>query len=53
VRGAVATAEADHATTLLATETSAWEAAMTWNDPTLRIKDAKDQATLAEREAVD
>jgi hypothetical protein len=47
--GAIAAAEADRAMALLVAETSAREAAAAWDDATLRIKDAEDRATLAER----
>jgi hypothetical protein len=52
-RGAIATAEADHATAVLATKTSAHEAIAARDDATLRIKDAEDRAALAEREALE
>jgi hypothetical protein len=38
---------------LLATETSAQEAAMAWDSTNLHIRDAEDQATLVEVEALE
>jgi hypothetical protein len=50
--GEAALALADaHFTVVLAVETSAQEAAAAWDSAAIHIKDAKDRATLAEREA--
>jgi hypothetical protein len=38
---------------VLATETSAWEAAMAWDSVNLRIKGAEDRAALAEQDALE
>jgi hypothetical protein len=43
--------EAARVTVVLATETSALEAAVVWDSITLHVEDVKDQTTLAEREA--
>jgi hypothetical protein len=43
--------EATRIVVVLATETSAQEAATAWDSAALRVKDAKDQDTLVEREA--
>jgi hypothetical protein len=48
---AITAVEASHVAAMLATETSAWEAAMAWDSTNLRIKGAKDWAALAERDA--
>jgi hypothetical protein len=50
---AATTMEAAHITVVLAVETSAQEAAAAWDNATLHAKDAKDQGTLAEREALE
>jgi hypothetical protein len=52
-RGVVTTAEAARTVALLATETSAQEAAVARDSTNLRIKDAEDQATLVEGEALE
>jgi hypothetical protein len=52
-RGVVTTTEAARTVALLATETSAQEAAMARDSTNLRIKDAEDQATLVEGEALE
>jgi hypothetical protein len=44
--------EADHVATILVVETSAQEAAVAWDSATLRVKDADDRSTMAEREAL-
>jgi hypothetical protein len=38
---------------ILTTETSVWEAVAAWDSIALRVKDAEDRATLAEREALE
>jgi hypothetical protein len=43
--------EATRIVVVLATETSAQEAATAWDSAALRVKDVKDQDTLVEREA--
>jgi hypothetical protein len=53
VREAAATAEAACVTTILAVETSTQEAAVAQNNAALHVKDAKDWATLEEREALE
>jgi hypothetical protein len=52
-RGVVTTAEAARTVALLAIETSAQEAAVARDSTNLRIKDAEDQATLVEGEALE
>jgi hypothetical protein len=52
-RGVVTTVEAARTMALLATETSAQEAAMAWDSRNLHIRDAEDQATLVEGEALE
>jgi hypothetical protein len=47
------TVEAARATAMLATEISAWQAAMAWDNANLRIKGVEDRATLAEWEALE
>jgi hypothetical protein len=46
-------AEAGHATTLLATETSTQQSTAAWDSDSLRIKDAEDRAALAMRDALE
>jgi hypothetical protein len=53
VREAVSALEATHVIVTLAVETSAQETAAAWDNVDLRVKDAKDQATLSEREALE
>jgi hypothetical protein len=50
---AVATAKAARATVVLTAEASAWEATAAWDGATLCIKDARDRATLLEREVLE
>jgi hypothetical protein len=38
---------------ILTAETSVWEAVAAWDSIALRVKDAEDRATLAEREALE
>jgi hypothetical protein len=38
---------------ILTAETSVWEAVAAWDSIALRVKDAEDQTTLAEREALE
>jgi hypothetical protein len=52
VQEAAAAAEATHVVAMLAAETSTREAATAWDSTALCAKDANDQATLAEREAL-
>jgi hypothetical protein len=49
----VTIAEATHAMTVLAAETSTREAAAAWDNVTLCVKDVEDWASLAEREALE
>jgi hypothetical protein len=53
MREVVAAMEAARAVSVLTAKASAWEAAMAWDGATLRIKDAEDRATPAEREALE
>jgi hypothetical protein len=53
VREAIATIEATRAALVLATETSARGAAAVWDIATLHVKDVEDQASLAQREALE
>jgi hypothetical protein len=48
-----AAAEATRIAVVIAVETSAQEATVAWDSTTLRVKDAKDEAALAEREALE
>jgi hypothetical protein len=48
---AAATANTNHITMVLATETSSHEAAVTWDSAAIHVKDIEDRAALAEREA--
>jgi hypothetical protein len=48
-----ATAETARVTAMLAAETFACEAAAAWVSTTLRVKDVKDMAAMAEREALE
>jgi hypothetical protein len=50
---AITAVEAAHTVAMLATGTSTREAAETQGSANLRIKDAEDQAALAEREALE
>jgi hypothetical protein len=50
-RDAAAAAEATHVMVVLAAETSAHEAATTWDSTSICIKDVEDRSTLVEREA--
>jgi hypothetical protein len=53
VQEAAAIAEATHVAVVLATETSAQEATMVRDSAALHVKDAKDQAALSERVALE
>jgi hypothetical protein len=48
-----AAAEATRIVVIIAVETSAQEAIVAWDSTTLRVKDAKDEAALVEREALE
>jgi hypothetical protein len=50
---AAADVKAAHITAMLAVETSVWEASVAWDSATLRVKDAEDRPTLAEREELE
>jgi hypothetical protein len=51
VREAASAVEVAHVAVVLAVETSAQEAAITWDSTAAQVKDAGDQAALTEREA--
>jgi hypothetical protein len=53
MHGAAAAIEAARVMIVLAVETSAQQATMVWDSAALHVKDAKDWATLTEREALE
>jgi hypothetical protein len=53
MHGAAAAIEAARVMIVLAVETSAQQATMVWDSTALHVKDAKDWATLTEREALE
>jgi hypothetical protein len=53
VQEAAAAVEDARVVAMLVVETSAWEPTTAWDSATLCVKDAEDQATLAEREALE
>jgi hypothetical protein len=53
VQEAAAAVEDARVMAMLAVETSAWEPTTAWDSAALCVKDTEDQATLAEREALE